>query len=552
MTTVPTLKTISEDIPDVSGDLTISNNLLLDTSSPASTAEAASWFILPGNNMPISDSASMIFQAIAPTNTMFYRGGSIVEIDTSSELAEFKLIQPSQFCSAIERYGRSVGKYLKNSNTGNYALNPTDCKKSTAEQLMAAKEANEILPKVSAISNCAILVHENDASEILAPGYHKFFGGVFISQKEPTREVELEEAVPALLSLLRDFKFQSEADRSRALASFLTPALRFGGHIAGNIPVDVSEADLSQSGKSYRQQVIAALYGESVQVVTQVRGLGGGDEPFFNALCRGRPFIQFDNWRGKLDSQSLESFVTANGEFGIRGAYRKWGSVDSRKFYLMLSSNGFETTQDFCNRSNIIRITKQPENYSFVKYDEGSLLEHVRCHQSYYLGCVFSVIRSWLSRGQPRTDDNRHDFREWCQICDWIVQELFGLAPLMNGHQKAKERARDPRLSWLRKIALAVKSRDMLGCKLTSTDLLDLGDEESIDLPVNAKSDDSSNAVRKVGAIMRKLFSDKSEIGCEGFDIRREEMLLPRADRENETYAVKAYVFVERSSPRPH
>ena len=117
MTTVPTLKTISEDIPDVSGDLTISNNLVLDTTSPASTAEAASWFILPGNNMPISDSASMIFQAIAPTNTMFYRGGSIVEIDTSSELAEFKLIQPSQFCSAIERYGRSVGKYLKNSNT---------------------------------------------------------------------------------------------------------------------------------------------------------------------------------------------------------------------------------------------------------------------------------------------------------------------------------------------------------------------------------------------------------------------------------------------------
>jgi hypothetical protein len=361
----------------------------------------------------------------------------------------------------------------------------------------------------------------------------------------------LEEAVPAINSLLEDFNFQSEADKSRAVASLLTPALRFGGHILGNIPVDVGEADLSQSGKSYRQQVVAAIYGETVQVVTQVRGIGGGDEPFFNALCRGRPFIQFDNWRGKLDSPTLESFITTNGDFGIRGAYKKWGSVDSRKFYLMLSSNGFEATQDFCNRSNIIRIAKQPENYQFKPYSEGGLLQHVQCHQSYYLGCVFSVIRSWLSSGKPKTEDKRHDFREWCQTCDWIVQHIFRFTPLMDGHQKAKERVTNPHMTWLRKIALAVKIRKQLGQNLNATDIVDLGDEESIDLPGNVKPADAIAAKRKVGSIMSKLFGETSVLECEDFVITRDKISAPRYDRPNENAPMPIYVFTEIAPHNP-
>ena len=31
-----------------------------------------------------------------------------------------------------------------------------------------------------------------------------------------------------------------------------------------------------------------------------------------------------------------------------------------------------------------------------------------------------------------------HDFRGWCATLDWIVQNLLGAAPLMDGHREAQ------------------------------------------------------------------------------------------------------------------
>jgi hypothetical protein len=52
-------------------------------------------------------------------------------------------------------------------------------------------------------------------------------------------------------------------------------------------------------------------------------------------------------------------------------------------------------------------------------------LTHVREEQSYYLGCVFSVVKYWLENGKRRTDETRHSFREWAQTLDWILQNAF-------------------------------------------------------------------------------------------------------------------------------
>jgi hypothetical protein len=89
-------------------------------------------------------------------------------------------------------------------------------------------------------------------------------------------------------------------DRSRAIASFITPALKTGGLIQGKVPADVAEADQSQSGKTYRQKLVAAVYNESVSIVSQkIGGVGSVDESLSARLVEGRPFIQFDNFRGR-------------------------------------------------------------------------------------------------------------------------------------------------------------------------------------------------------------------------------------------------------------
>ena len=50
------------------------------------------------------------------------------------------------------------------------------------------------------------------------------------------------------------------------------------------------------------------------------------------------------------------------------------------------------------------------------------------------MGAIFAVIKAWMDAGSPRTTESRHDFREWVRVLDWIVQNIFKLPPLLDGH----------------------------------------------------------------------------------------------------------------------
>ena len=158
--------------------------------------------------------------------------------------------------------------------------------------------------------------------------------------------MDLATAVELIKTILEDFDLVTDGDKSRAIASLITPALKLGGLINGPIPVDVAEANASQSGKTYRQRMVAAVYNHKPAVVTKKGGGVGWMETFSHHLIKASPFIQFDNVRGKLDSQYLESFLTAEGSFSARIPYHGSVSIDPSKFIVFISSNGFQATKD--------------------------------------------------------------------------------------------------------------------------------------------------------------------------------------------------------------
>ena len=129
---------------------------------------------------------------------------------------------------------------------------------------------------------------------------------------------------------------------------------------------------------------------------------------------------------------------------------------------------------DLANRGSLVRILKQPETYEFTEFPEGDLLAHVGENQSQYLGAVFAVVKEWYRRGKPRTNEHRHDFRPWARALDWIVQEILGEAPLMDGHPEAKARMTNPALTWLRDTALAVANAERLEEPLRAHQILDM------------------------------------------------------------------------------
>jgi hypothetical protein len=273
------------------------------------------------------------------------------------------------------------------------------------------------------------------------------------------------------------------------------------------------------------QQVTGAVYNQTLAVVNKKGsgGVGSTEETLNKHLVDGKAFIQIDNVRGKLDSQIVESFVTAKGMFPARIPYHGTIDINPAKHVLFISSNGFEATKDLANRSCIVRIKKR-EGHVFQDYGPGGdLLGFTFVAHKHFLGAVFAIVRHWFEQGKPKTSETRHDFREWCQSLDWIVQNIFGLAPLMDGHQEAKQRAANPQLTYLRLLAVQLDGANKLGIRLTASDLVEFCNEADIEIPrlTTDQAQDMDTARKQVGKIMAKLFDQGDELTVEGYTVTR-------------------------------
>jgi hypothetical protein len=313
------------------------------------------------------------------------------------------------------------------------------------------------------------------------------------------------------------------------------------------MPIFMVEADHSQSGKGLLVKLIASVYKEPVRLVSQRKGgVGSLDEEFNKALMEGRPIISLDNLRGRINSATLESFVTADGKFNAR-ALRAEGVVDSRDYVLYATSNAFEATEDLANRLCAIRILRQPDDYRWRVWKEGGLIAHVAANQANYLGAVAAVVRSWIDDGKPSLEC-AHRQREWASGMNWIVQRIFGLPPLTEGHDVLLQRVRNPVLGFLRELAISLNDEER---KLTTAEIISEAHMNGIAVPVlNPGKNDSKAEQLHLGTQIQRQFGGRDSLELEGWTIERTEVRERRSDGDG-YFNSKAYFF-RRAERSPH
>lgn len=496
--------------------------------------------ILPGNGVTITECAEKLFTQIAEKETIFLRGGEIVEVlPDGCDRLHLKHIPPTAFRSRFEKFGQPFAWRVGANH--HPVLKPTVCPEETAKGLMASEAAQRLLPPISLITGCPVVIRVGDTMKVLTKGYHRDHFGILITTGATPLQWDPRIAVGLLNWLICEFDFVSPGDRARAFAMLLTPALKMGGIIRGPIPMGVLEADQSQAGKGYFTSLVAAVYNDQPVIVPQRRGgVGSYDESFSQAVVNGRPFILLDNFKGKLDSAYIESFLTAPGTFPARVPNRGSIDVDPARFVLMMTSNGVEMSPDLANRSSIVRIRKR-EGYAYRSYQDGDLIQFVHAHQGMFLGAVFSLIAEWFRQGRPRTDVASHDFREWAQILDWIVQGA-SLGPLLSDHRFAQVRVSSPATTLLRKLALAVQSSGRLDQEFTASELCTLCKDTDVTIEIpGVLANDSDHAMKQMGSLMAKLFGERDTITIETFQVSRRQGSAPR--REGGHYRAWLYRF---------
>ena len=474
--------------------------------------------LLPSSSTTIIESAESIFRVISLKKDMFIFGGTISELRLSKGQYSLSQVSPDAFRSRIEGYDKPLMSYVMYKDK--LVLQQKLCSTESAKALLASLPAIKLLPHVRVVTSCQILTSNLD---VLGKGYHSHCGGILVTSGGQPEEVDVSDAVTSLVGLLDDNQFVTPSDKSRALSMMILPMMKMGGFIASPCPMDVAEANESQSGKTYRQKVIAAIYNETPVVVTMKKGgVGSVDESIASALATGRPFIQLDNFRGNLDSPMLEAVITTPESVSVRVPRATEQIIDASAVSFQLSSNGVNTTSDMANRSCISRIRKQA-NKKWKKWGEGDLLAHVKAHQNYYISCVMSVIKSWAELGKKMTDTTEHDMREWAQIMDWIVRFIFNSAPLLDGHNAIQDQVSNPNMTWLREVCIAAERDDKLGFRLLAHNIVELCEHEGIEYPNKRKYHEDDSAYKYVGVVMGKLFNKENILIIDSYEITRTE-----------------------------
>lgn len=507
------------------------------------SAFLANWpkdaFLLPNDNF-VSDSAAAerVFSYFASTGELYRRGSAVVELKKN----RIAILTPTAFRSRLTKRGRTTLAF-KVGHNGQLVLAPKHCSEDIAKVLLNSSEV-DLLPEIKLVTAMPLLVEVGGQLVLTKPGYNAE-SGVLVTGNLIVFDVSLPDAAAGLKALLRDFRFASLGDEARGLAALIAPALRMGGLLSGDALVDTAEADESQTGKGFKHKVTHALYGEQPRPVTQKDGgVGSFDESLSTAMMSGAPFIVLDNLRGKLNSTLLEHVITPNtsdGTVAVRVPHRGEVMVDVGRTLFQATSNGFSTTKDFANRLLNTRLLKQPGDYPFAAWPEGGLLEHIEQHRAAYLSCVFAIVRYWHAHGKPKLATT-HSFKTWVGTLDWIVRNVWGTVPLLEGHAEAVTRISSSSLTWLRQVAIAVLQDGKGGLELRASDLRPICEAAGM-LPEGVRPGAEDNqAERAIGLVMATCFRDAHAVTVDGIHVMRSERMEKRTV-QYDVRPVKFYTF---------
>jgi hypothetical protein len=485
--------------------------------------------LLPVGDVEYTDTAKAVFPVLAKRHRYFIHGELVTELSPNILLKDkqyhsaLQPLAPDALRSRIEQDFRCMAW---RTGDGKPSKKPARCSRDTAMVLLHSDEAFELLAPLHILSAGPVLAAEAGKLRILTKGYHAMNGGIYVRGGNVILPTSLPEACKIILDLLVDYDFFTESDKSRAVAHFLSPALRAGQLLGADadFPLDLSEADVSQSGKTLRLRLVHAAYAElPYLIVYREGGVGSIDESISSALVAAKPFITIENYRGSLASQILETCLRGVGIVGARIPHRGECQLPTTHVNWQLSSNGMNGPLDFANRCIITRIRKRPTDYKFQPYAEGNVLAYTKARQPRILGAIFYIVMEWDRHGRPATNESRHDFLEWCRALDWMVQNLCELPPLLDGHTDELLRVSSPALSWLRKVALACQRQGRLNEGLLPREVADVCNEGAIELGKSDRIFSLEQQAMVAGRLLNAVFGEgKTYVIVDRFKVRRE------------------------------
>ena len=426
--------------------------------------------VVPGNYIDRIDSGNSIFSTAQSLGKLYRKERLVFQLVQAS--GRLDKVDHTMLPSIVDEMARESGKPVMGMYKGTHGtpiIRGGRLQKTEAELLLRSVTV-ELLDEIRMVSPTPFITEDGS---ILHQGYHPNYQVLVTGGS--VSDVEFDEAVDALDELLCDFAPFTPSDKSRMMASLITPAFKPSKMIVQS-PLFFYSSDQSQAGKGLAAETAPCIFDCIAEnVKRRERGAGSFEENIDAALIAGRQFINMDNFKGNLNNEWLEGLITAGeNSHGAKASYTRVTPVDSSACNWSLTSNGVRGTEDLVNRMAIVKLKKHKSDYQFRYGSKEGYHQHIQSNQSYYLGCVLAVIQRWIADGKPKGTAGGHSFISWAETLDYIVTNYFAYPPLMQGMSEAKRSISDPIQAWVRLLCIAVNQDDQLGTELSSSELVDI------------------------------------------------------------------------------
>jgi hypothetical protein len=246
-----------------------------------------------------------------------------------------------------------------------------------------------------------------DGTILTTPGYDAASGlllwlpaGLEITVPEAPRLIDALLAKRALLDVVSDFPFKTEAHKSAWLASLLTPLARLA--FEGTSPLSILEGNVAGVGKGLLADVgFLIVMGRRASVMGYTNNKEELRKAITSLALEGDEMVLLDNVTGPFGNDVLDRALTAtHWKDRILGGNNQYDGPLNATWYA--TANNVYLVGDTPRRAMPIRLEsplERPEEREDFKYPD--LRQHVLTNRGRLLSAALTILRAYCRAGCP-------------------------------------------------------------------------------------------------------------------------------------------------------
>lgn len=216
----------------------------------------------------------------------------------------------------------------------------------------------------------------------------------------PSRK-SAEVALADLRDLIREFRFESEADESAALSAMFTAAVRSTLPVA---PAFNVTATASGSGKSLLADAICSLGGKGLVLrVSYPTTADEATKAMLTHFVQAPQAILFDDMQTDWFAHGVINRALTGETISDRILGSNRVATARTNAFMIGTGNNIRPQRDMNRRVVTVKLNPRTASPGLIRY-EGRPVEEVRERREHFIGCILTIIRAWQEAGCPKGD----------------------------------------------------------------------------------------------------------------------------------------------------